>query len=387
MAILLIVLYLITPALLILACQRFPLLDKIGVVVLAFALGIFVAALQLLPDFAELASLQENLIGISVALALPLLVFSMDILAAVKFSGQTFKGLMLAFLSVITMSFVAAVLFAPYLPHIWQIAGMSVGVYTGGGPNMAAIKTALDADMAIFTDMLTYDIVLSALYVLFIITFAKPLFSRVLKPFQQPKQLQQHAGFDHLADDTAFAYRSLIQPSLLLKTSLALLLSMAILAVAVVLADFSSNDMKSAVIIIAITTLGVLASFIPQVRNLPNSYPLGMYLILVFCFASGTMVNTNLLYDINWPLFGYISCILVGSLLLQAMLCRLFKIDVDTFLMSSAASIMSVPFIPVIAGALRNKYLLVPGFAAAILGYVLGNYLGISVAWTLKSFF
>jgi len=42
---------------------------------------------------------------------------------------------------------------------------------------------------------------------------------------------------------------------------------------------------------------------------------------------------------------------------------------------------MSVPFIPVIAGAIKNKEIIVPGFAAAILGYVVGNYLGVSVAF------
>ncbi|MFT6114307.1 MAG: putative membrane protein [Oleispira sp.] len=39
-----------------------------------------------------------------------------------------------------------------------------------------------------------------------------------------------------------------------------------------------------------------------------------------------------------------------------------------------------MPFIPVIAGALKNREILLPGFAAAILGYAVGNYLGIIVA-------
>jgi len=69
----------------------------------------------------------------------------------------------------------------------------------------------------------------------------------------------------------------------------------------------------------------------------------------------------------------------VGSLCLQAVLCKLFKVDTDTFLITSSAAIMSVPFIPVIAGALKNREILLPGFAAAIIGYAVGNYLGILV--------
>jgi uncharacterized membrane protein len=45
---------------------------------------------------------------------------------------------------------------------------------------------------------------------------------------------------------------------------------------------------------------------------------------------------------------------------------------------------MSVPFVPVIAGALKNRELLLPGFSVAILGYVVGNYLGILVANVTK---
>ena len=69
-----------------------------------------------------------------------------------------------------------------------------------------------------------------------------------------------------------------------------------------------------------------------------------------------------------------------GSLTLQAVLCKLFKIDTDTFLITSSAAIMSVPFIPVIAGALKNREILLPGLSVAIIGYALGNYLGILVA-------
>lgn len=382
---LLIPMYLATPALLIILCQKFRFLDKVGVVVLSFGLGILLATGGLLPNDAGIRSFQEDLSGVSVALALSLLVFSMDILVALRSSGNTLKALGLALFSVVLMSMVAAILFAPYLPEIWQIAGMSVGAYTGGGPNMAAIKTAIDADIDIFTDMLTYDILLSSLYVLFVITLAKPIFSKFLLPFKEPKSLQETNSFDHLADETANSYKSLAKPSLMPKTAIALLLSVLIVGVSVGVSKLLSGAMAQAFIIISITTLGVAASFVPYVRALPNSYPLGMYLILIFCFTTGSMVDPSVFTELKVTLFAYIATILIGSLVLQAILCRLFKIDVDTFLITSSAAIMSVPFIPVIAGALKNRYVLVPGFAAAIIGYILGNYIGISVAWSVKA--
>lgn len=377
--------YIATPALLIILCQKFKYLDKIGVVVLSFGLGILLAMSGLLPADSATKGLQENLSSISVALALSLLVFSMDIPTALKASGNTLKSLGLALFSVVLVSMIAAIIFAPHLPEIWQIAGMSVGAYTGGGPNMAAIKTAINADTDIFTDMLTYDILLSALYVIFIITLAKPIFSKFLLPFKEPKAVQETNSFDHLADETSNSYRPLANIKLMPKTAIALLLSVLIVGVSLVVSKLLSGAMADAFIIIAITTLGVAASFVPYVRALPNSYPLGMYLILIFCFTTGSMVDTSVFTELKVTLFAYISTILLGSLILQAILCRLFKIDVDTFLITSSAAIMSVPFIPVIAGALKNRYVLVPGFAAAIIGYILGNYLGIAVALSVKA--
>ena len=373
------------PTLLIWLCQHLPWLDKAGVVVLSFTLGILLAASGVLPAGDDIRALQSTLAEVSVALALPLLVFSMDVGAALRLAGNTLKSLGLALLAVMLVSTIAAVLFAPHLNDIWQIAGMSVGAYTGGGPNMAAIKTAIGADDTLFTTMITYDILLSAMYLLFVMTIAKPIFSRLLPAFKAPEQEHDHSAFSHLADETANAYKPLLRLALLPKTVLGLLLAGVIVGAAVGIAKLVPGSMASAIAIIAITTLGVAASFVPAVRNLPNSYPLGMYLILIFCFTTGSMTDSGILTRLNMALFGYISCILIGAMVLQALLCRWLKIDTDTFLITASAAIMSVPFIPVIAGALKNRALIVPGFAAAIIGYVLGNYLGIAVAWATRA--
>lgn len=378
-------LFLVVPALLILLCQRFPLLDKAGVVVLSFVVGIGLSALRgLIPGADAVHGLQTSLSEVSIALALPLLVFSIDVKASLSMAGNTMKSMGIALLSVIIVSAFGAALFSDQLTNVWQIAGMSVGAYTGGGPNMAAIKTAIEADETLFTTMITYDILLSALYLLFVMTLAKPLFGRFLRPFESRGEHAYHAEeekFGHLADETANAYRILGNLKVLPKALLALLLSGVIVGISVGLSTLVPGSMASAVTIISITTLGVAASFIPAIRNLPGTFQLGMYLILVFCFTTGSMTDTSIVTNLNLALFGYISLILAGSLVLQAIICKLLKIDTDTFLITSSAAIMSVPFIPVIAGALKNREIILPGFAAAIIGYIVGNYLGITVAF------
>jgi uncharacterized membrane protein len=377
--------YLIIPALIVIVCQKSPLLDKAGVVVLAFGSGIAIAAsvdLSLLFDTESINAVQKNISEISIAIALPLILFSINVKSALNMAGDTLKGMGLALFSVILISTLGAVLFKDYVADVWQVAGMSVGAYTGGGPNMAAIKTAIDGKESIFINMVTYDIVFSAMYLLFVIAIGQKVFGVFLNKYQ-PKNDKgdvDYAGMEHMADETSHGYKKLVDIKQLPQTFAALLTSILVVGLALSIARLVPPAYASTTTIIGITTLGLVASFIPKIRNLVNSFQLGMYLILVFCFTMGTMTDIHIFSNIDMALAGYISFILIGSLILQALLCKLFKIDTDTFLITSSAAILSVPFIPVIAGALKNREILLPGFAAAILGYAVGNYLGIIVA-------
>ncbi|MFT6189065.1 MAG: putative membrane protein [Oleispira sp.] len=378
--------YLLIPALIVYACQKFILLDKAGVVVLSFGLGIAIAAgldLSLFFQTETIAAVQKDVSEISIAIALPLLLFSINVKSALNMAGDTLKGMGLALLSVMVISIIGAIIFNDQVADVWQVAGMSVGAYTGGGPNMAAIKSAIDGKESIFITMVTYDILFSAMYLIFVMAFGQKVFGLFLNKYQAKNTKEteiDYAGMEHMADETAHGYKKLLNIKLAPQTFGSILASGAVVGLALFIASLVPESYKSTTTIVGITSLGLAASFIPQVRNLANSFQLGMYLILVFCFTMGTMTDTSIFTDIDLGLASYISFILIGSLIMQALLCKLFKIDTDTFLITSSAAIMSVPFIPVIAGALKNREILLPGFAAAIIGYAVGNYLGIIVA-------
>ncbi|MDD9302842.1 MAG: DUF819 family protein [Desulfobacter sp.] len=375
------------PAGLVFLCQRVPVFDRIGVVLLSFAAGIAIAAgldLSQLFSLDRLAiqGIQTQISEVSVALAIPLLLFSIDIKAAFNMAGNTLKGMGFALVSVIIASLGGALLFKDQVDQIWQVAGMAVGAYTGGGPNMAAIKTAIHGDESIFITMVTYDILFSAVYLLFVMTMGKRIFGRFLQPYESSAQTANHGyqGMKHMADETAHAYKKLVEKNKRSHTLYAMICSGLVVGLSLLIAGLFPESMKSSATIITITTLGIISSFIPWIRALENSFSLGMYLVLIFCFTMGTMTDTNILMNIDYSLAGYIIFLLMGSLFLQLVLCKIFRVDTNTYLITSSAAIMSVPFIPVIAEALKNRALLVPGFAAAILGYAAGNYLGILVA-------
>jgi uncharacterized membrane protein len=377
--------FLLVPVIIIWLCQRMAVLDKIGVVTLCFGLGIAssVGLEPLLHDSAgNLAKVQGSIAEVAIVIALPLLVFSMNVKSALAHAKGALGGMALALFSIVLVSIVGAILFHPVLDNIWQIAGMSVGAYTGGGPNMAAIKSAINGDDAVFITMVTYDLLFSAIYLVFVITLGKRLFGLFLRPYETSDSDAAHGTNDmeHMMDESANSYRQLLASSRKRETLGALLLSLAVVGVSYLLASAFPATVMSTIMVVAITTLGLLCSLIPAIRKLTNSYSLGMFFVLVFCFTTGSMIDIDMIMNIDYNLAAYTLFILFGSLMLQAVLCKIFKIDADTFLITSSAAIMSVPFIPVISGALKNREILLPGLSVAIIGYAVGNYLGIFVA-------
>ena len=72
-----------------------------------------------------------------------------------------------------------------------------------------------------------------------------------------------------------------------------------------------------------------------------------------------------------------------GSVILHLLLARIARIDADTAIITSTAGIYGPAFIVPTANALNNRQVVLPGLICGILGYAVGNYLGIGVALLL----
>ena len=83
-------------------------------------------------------------------------------------------------------------------------------------------------------------------------------------------------------------------------------------------------------------------------------------------------------------LLGYLLIAVFGSLVLQVIFAKIFRIDSDMMVISSVTFINSPPFVPMMAAAMKNKNVLVPGLSIGIIGYAAGNYLGFLLSEFLK---
>ncbi|MBU3952082.1 MAG: DUF819 family protein [Proteobacteria bacterium] len=376
--------YVLFPIVIIYLCTTYPALDKIGMIIICYGVGLVLGNINLLPP--EILSSQERLSEVCVALSLPLLLFSLDLKQWVHLAGKTILSMVFATISISIASCLGFLFINDLVKESWKLVGMAVAVYTGGTPNLAAIKTALQVDPTIFITFHTYDIVISLFCVIFFITIAQRVFNRFLPRFEIPNKPGQTTGkADDLHSEGIQSYQGMLNTPTLIKLSGALVLSALIVGGAVGISSLFPRDYGTSMTILLITSMGIGCSFIPAIRNIEKTFQLGMYIIMVFCLVVSSMSSFSQLTHLNTPVLMYVGFSVFGSLFLHAIFCKLFKIDTDTFIITSTSAICSPPFVPVVAAALRNKAVILSGLTTGIIGYAIGNYLGITMAYIVRS--
>ena len=88
----------------------------------------------------------------------------------------------------------------------------------------------------------------------------------------------------------------------------------------------------------------------------------------------------------NLNMIGFLTFAIFASLFIHAIICRLLKVNADSMVISSVAFINSPPFVPMISNAMKNRAALVTGISSGLIGYAVGNYLGILMDKLLHHF-
>lgn len=354
------------PALARWGAQRWRVLEWASPIVLAYLVGIAIGNLfDVDTDFATTVS------EAMVLLAIPLLLFSTDVRKWLRIARPAMISFGLAAISVMVVSALAAWSLADRHPETWKMAGMTVGVYTGGTPNMSAIGVAVDVTDETFVLMNGADVVLSALYLLFLMTIARRVLGRFLPPFDE-----EALGIDdEFEEPLAYGWRHVV-----MSLGLAVVVGGAVAGLIMAV----TGELPVAAVILGITTLGLAASFVPKIRASPGTYETGEYLLLVFAVAIGTLADIRELADSFSDVFVFVAAVFVVSILLHYLLARLFRIDTDTVLITSTAAVFGPAFVGPVAAAIGNRRIIVSGLAAGVLGYAIGNYAGLAVAYLVQ---
>lgn len=379
--------YLIGPVIILLLFNYAKSMRKLGTILMAYGVGILLSLLNLTPtpaaQAASIASLQEWIMNLAVPLAIPLMLLSSDFTLWRKSLKKTFHALLGGVIAVVLAIVLAFLVFDHQgIKDFWKAAGMMIGMYTGGTMNFAAIGQSLHVDPTTFTLFSTFEMVLSFLFLLFIVGGGYRFFRWVL-PYSDTaltKDLSQVETEFNFED-----YKGMLKPRIFGKMMLGFLLSLGFVVVGAGLSLALTGKLNELVIIFTITALAIGFSFVKPIRELPKTFELGMFLIVLFSIVIASQFDLKSLNLSNLSIIGFIAFVIFAATLLHLLISKLFKIPGDLFTVAHVALLYSPPFVPPVAGAMHNKKVLISGIVIGLVGYAVGTYLGVGVAEILKN--
>lgn len=359
-------------------CNKIRFLGKIGPVLILYIIGIIFGNIC---HPSGMAKIQDLLSSAAVPLAIPLMLFSCT------FSKSQTRSQLLALITgmIAVMTAVTAgyFIFGRNITDGAKIGGMLTGVYTGGTINLAALKTMLDVPEETFILLNSYDMIISFLYLTFLLSIGIKLLRRWL-----PNESRLSSGNDDskeiekaLRDAEANPYAGLFTRKGLKDVGILLGIDVLIIGISAGLGLLAGDGWFMTVLILMLTTLGIAASFLKEVRQRKYGYEVGMYLIYIFSIVVASMADLSK-FELSSGLgmLGYLTLTIFGSLIIQIILAKIFRIDADTMTISSVTYICSPPFVPMMAAAMKNKNVLASGLAIGVVGYAAGNYLGFLIS-------
>jgi uncharacterized membrane protein len=308
---------------------------------------------------------------------LTLLLLDVDVRATVKVMGRGVFVMLIGTLGVIIGAPIGYAVVKGWLgPEAWKGFGALAGSWIGGTGNMAAVSEGLgtsgtDFGLAVIADNVVYLVWLPIL-------------------LQSKNMARLFHKFTGVSDERLDRMKSAANDLIVDKGKAAMRHILYLFAIGLGVAMFA--DMISRFIpplppilttgtykILLVTTIGLGLSFSPA-RRIPGSHELAMALVYLFVARMGAKAVIAGLAGqaIPFVVGGYIWIFIHGAFILLA--ARLFRIDVHTAAISSAANIGGAASAPIVA-AFHDERLVPVSILMALIGYAVGNYGAVAAAW------
>ena len=306
-----------------------------------------------------------------------LLLLDVNVRSTVSVMGRGVFVMLIGTAGVVIGAPIAYFLVRGYLgPEAWKGFGALAGSWIGGTGNMAAVSEGLSTSGKYFGLAVVAD---NAVYLLWL-----PL---LLQSTKMAKWFHKFTGVTdkHLTDLKSAADDLIVEKGKLQMRHLLYLTAIgfggAYLAglVAQIIPALPPVLTHRTYKILLVTSFGLLLSFTPA-KTIPGSHELAMALVYLFVARMGAKTVVSGLAGEALPFVAgaYIWICIHGLFILMA--ARLFRIDVHTAAISSAANIGGAASAPIVA-AYHDERLVPVSILMALIGYAVGNYAAFLAAY------
>ena len=301
---------------------------------------------------------------------LTLLLIKVDVGAALRVMGKGVFVMLFGTLGVMVGAPIAYLIVKDGLgPDGWKAFGSLAGSWIGGTGNLAAVSEMIGTEGAEFGLAVLAD---NAVYIVWlpIMLASKNLagwFARFAKVSGDRLEQMERAAAELDKDDQAPATHHYLYMFFI-----AVGVTWLCAEIAGRLPELQPYVSAGTWRILLVTTFGITLSFTP-VKKLPGSHELAMAFVYLYVARMGAVADlSGIGSQATWFLLGAFIWIFIhgGFCLLGA---RIFRVDVHTAAIASAANIGGAASAPIVAA--HHKESLVPvSILMALIGYAVGNY-------------
>ena len=347
--------------------------DILPPIIWIFLAPIFLSNLNVIPRSSPIYTTFRSF---AVPMFIVLMLLDINLREVIKVAWRGAGVMVVGAIGIVLGAFVSFYLFQSGLPEdTWRGYGALAGSWIGGTGNLAAVADSLDTPGEMVGIVVLVDNFVYIFYFPLILTAKR--WADVFNRFTRVSQEQ----IDHIILATEGAekkshevhFKDLL---LLLGVGFTTILFANRLAVFVPTLPPVLTERTWAVLLV--TTFGIALSA-TRLKKVPGTEPLSMSLVYVYMTMMGAQADLRNIGGAQWFLVAGFLCILFHFVFI-VIGARLFRIDVSMAAVSSVSAIGGAASAPVAAGYHREE--LVPiSIMLSLIGYALGNYLGVATAY------
>ncbi|EGT2229882.1 TPA: DUF819 family protein [Clostridioides difficile] len=356
--------------------QRYKAIKSLGPALTIIIMGIILSNLKVVPVSTELYG---TISTYAIPVSMTIMLMSVDLKEMTKLSREPLIAIFVAVLTVSIMAFLFGLVFAEKISEGWKVAGMFVGTYTGGSANLTAIGTGLNVSRQTLAAANAADYVIGVPTLIFM--FALPAILKNSKKFK--KLWPYHVEESELEDCQNEEFMESKEWSIK-DIAWMLAIGFVVTEVSTILAGYFNSSFSSAARILLVTTISIIIAQLKPVKKLKGNLDLGLFVALFFLCTIGFSVDIKEFLGSTFTITLYCFSIIFTSFVFHLGITRLLKIKYQYVILSIVGAIADGPTSALVAASAKWNSLVSVAVVMGVIGGVLGNYAGISVAYAIK---
>ncbi|HBG1435109.1 DUF819 family protein [Clostridioides difficile] len=356
--------------------QRYKAIKSLGPALTIIIMGIILSNLKVVPVSTELYG---TISTYAIPISMTIMLMSVDLKEMTKLSREPLIAIFVAVLTVSIMAFLFGLVFAEKISEGWKVAGMFVGTYTGGSANLTAIGTGLNVSRQTLAAANAADYVIGVPTLIFM--FALPAILKNSKKFK--KLWPYHVEESELEDCQNEEFMESKEWSIK-DIAWMLAIGFVVTEVSTILAGYFNSSFSSAARILLVTTISIIIAQLKPVKKLKGNLDLGLFVALFFLCTIGFSVDIKEFLGSTFTITLYCFSIIFASFVFHLGITRFLKIKYQYVILSIVGAIADGPTSALVAASAKWNSLVSVAVVMGVIGGVLGNYAGISVAYAIK---